>query len=90
MLDKLRETLTSRKLWAAVLAAVLAYFGVDPEVVASLCAYIVGQGIADAGAKLAMAPSQQKALVELLQKGIAALNRQAEPTEAPSSAELVK
>lgn len=49
MLDKLKETLISRKFWATIAGAVMAYFKVDPMIVGIVGAYILGQGIADAG-----------------------------------------
>lgn len=48
MLQKLQETLTSRKLWAAVAGVVLAEMGVDPAVSATIVAYILGQAWVDA------------------------------------------
>jgi hypothetical protein len=52
------ETLTSRKFWATIVAAVLAYEGVDPAVVAVIVGYVVGQGIADAGKAAALKAAQ--------------------------------
>ena len=48
MLEKIKETATSRKFWAMITGTVLAYYGVDPMVIAVIGSYILGQGIADA------------------------------------------
>ncbi len=50
--QKLREALLSKKVWATVVGCVLAELGVDPQVIALIGAYILGQSAVDVAGKL--------------------------------------
>lgn len=75
--QKVRETLTSRKLWVTIIAAVCAELGFDPDVIWALLAYVGAQGLVDAAHHLSL-PSPKAAEVAQAYR------------ESPSNAELVK
>jgi len=71
MINKLKQALISRKLWAAVVGALIlavgGHFGMDEETLTKIAgivaAYIVGQGLADAGKEKAGAEARAQAEV---------------------------
>lgn len=74
---KLREALTSKKMWVTIIAAVCAELGMDPDVVWTLMGYVGMQGLVDAAHHLSL-PSPKAAEVAQAYR------------ESPSNAELVK
>lgn len=90
---KLVETLTSRKFWAAVASSAPFVLEEPRSWVAFALVWMTYAGligIGEAAHKFGLPPpsQEQAALRKVLEQGIAALNRQAEPVEAPSDAAL--